>query len=302
MCGIAGIFSKSGAVDEQLGSQLGQMVSQLADRGPDSAGVAFYRDPAPPGANKVSLYSSDPAYSWAPLGEELGSAFGGGHAPEVRATHALMVVEADAESIREWIAAHHPELRIMSIGERIEIFKEKGDPREFVKRFGLDSISASHALAHTRMATESRVSTEHSHPFASGLDVCLVHNGSLSNHNRLRLELQREGIHFDTDNDSEVAARYLTWRVSQGATLTEALERSLDDLDGFFTFAVGTAEGLAVLRDPIACKPAVLAETDDWVAIASEYRALAVLPGAADAELWEPEPGRVYSWERALVA
>ncbi len=302
MCGIAGLFSKTGTIDAQLGARLGQMIDELADRGPDSAGVALYRSPAPAGTSKVSLYSPDPDCSWGSLSAELSEAFGGGYEPEVRASHAVLIVEADADAIRSWVAEHHPELRIMSVGESIEIFKEKGDPRRFVERFGLDSVSASHALAHTRMATESRVSTEHSHPFASGLDVCLVHNGSLSNHNRLRLELEYEGIHFDTDNDSEVAARYLTWRLSQGATLTEALERSLEDLDGFFTFAVGTAEGLAVLRDPIACKPAVLAETDDWVAIGSEYRALAVLPGAADAELWEPEPGRVYSWERALVA
>ena len=146
------------------------------------------------------------------------------------------------------------------------------------------------------MATESRVSTEHSHPFSTGLDLCLVHNGSLSNHNRLRRSLQREGIVFRTDCDSEVAAGYLTWRLREGDGLERALERSMDDLDGFFTFAVGTAEGFAVLRDPMACKPAVMAETDEWVAMASEYRAIAVLPGAADAELWEPEPGRVYSW------
>ena len=302
MCGIAGLFSKSGLIDEQLGSHLGRMICELADRGPDSAGVAFYRDPAPCGTSKVSLYSPDPDYPWSALGDQLSATFGGGFEPEPRASHALVVIEAGAEAIREWLAEQQPQLRIMSIGERIEIFKEKGDPRGFVERFGLDSISASHALAHTRMATESRVSTEHSHPFASGVDLCLVHNGSLSNHNRLRLELQREGIHFDTDNDSEVAARYLSWRVSAGDTVAEALERSLEDLDGFFTFAVGTAEGLSVLRDPIACKPAVLAETDDWVAMASEYRALAVLPGAADAELWEPEPGRVYSWERSRVA
>lgn len=302
MCGIAGLFSKTGRIDEELGARLGQMIGELADRGPDSAGVAFYRSPAPAGTSKVSLYSPDPEYAWGSLGGELSEAFGGDHEPEVRASHAVFLVAADADAIRSWVAAHRPELRIMSVGERIEVFKEKGDPRRFAQRFGLDSISASHALAHTRMATESRVSTEHSHPFASGLDVCLVHNGSLSNHNRVRLELEWEGINFDTDNDSEVAARYLTWRLSQGATLTDALERSLEDLDGFFTFAVGTAAGLAVLRDPIACKPAVLAETDDWVAIGSEYRALAVLPGAADAELWEPEPGRVYSWERALVA
>jgi amidophosphoribosyltransferase len=190
----------------------------------------------------------------------------------------------------------------MSIGERIEIYKEAGDPRDFVERFGLAGLSATHALGHTRMATESRVTTEHSHPFSTGLDLCLVHNGSLSNHNRLRAELRREGIEFQTDNDTEVAAGYLTWRLSQGADLEQALRGCLDDLDGFYTFAVGTADGFAVLRDPIACKPAVMAESDDWVAMASEYRAIAVLPGADDAELWEPEPGRVYSWQHAMVS
>jgi glutamate synthase domain-containing protein 1 len=151
------------------------------------------------------------------------------------------------------------------------------------------------------MATESRVTTQHSHPFSTGLDLCLVHNGSLSNHNRLRMELRREGIEFQTDNDTEVAAGYLTWRLREGASLEQALEGCLEDLDGFFTFLVGTADGFAVLRDPIACKPAVLAETDDWVAMASEYRAIAVLPGAEDAKVWEPEPARVYSWARERV-
>ena len=158
-----------------------------------------------------------------------------------------------------------------------------GLPSDFVARFALDDIQGSHALGHTRMATESRVTTEHSHPFSTGLDLCLVHNGSLSNHNRLRLELRREGIEFQTDNDTEVAAGYLTWKLREGASLEQALEGCLDDLDGFYTFAVGTADGFAVLRDPIACKPAVMAETDDWVAMASEYRAIAVLPGADDA-------------------
>ena len=190
----------------------------------------------------------------------------------------------------------------MSAGRTIEIFKEAGLPTEFVRRFALDEIAGSHALGHTRMATESRVSTEGSHPFSTGLDLCLVHNGSLSNHNRLRRSLQREGIVFATENDSEVAAGYLTWRMRAGATLEQALEGCLDDLDGFYTFAVGTADGFAVLRDPIACKPAVMAETEEWVAMASEYRAIAVLPGAQDAVIWEPEPGRVYSWGTAPVA
>src|SRR5919112_1480014 len=186
----------------------------------------------------------------------------------------------------------------MSAGERIETYKEMGLPTDFVKRFALAELRGSHALGHTRMATESRVTTEHSHPFSPGLDLCLVHNGSLSNHNRLRTELRRKGITFQTDNDTEVAAGYLTWKLREGASLEQALEGCLDDLDGFYTFAVGTAEGFAVLRDPIACKPAVMAETDDWVAMASEYRAIAVLPGAEHAKLWEPAPATVYAWSR----
>jgi glutamate synthase domain-containing protein 1 len=302
VCGIAGLFSKSGSIEENLGAHLGAMLCQLADRGPDSAGVAIYRDPAPAGACKVSLFSPEAAPPWPELSRELAEAFGAEGAAEVRASHALFVVPAEGADVQAWLAERHPELRVMSVGQRIEIYKEAGDPRDFVERFALADISATHALGHTRMATESRVTTEHSHPFSTGLDLCLVHNGSLSNHNRLRAFLARRGIRFQTDNDSEVAAGYLTWRLSEGADLEQALRGCLDDLDGFYTFAVGTADGFAVLRDPIACKPAVLAETSDWVAMASEFRAIAVLPGAEEADLWEPEPGRVYSWERAKVA
>ena len=186
----------------------------------------------------------------------------------------------------------------MGFGERIEIFKERGLPDEVIASFDLAAMGGSHALGHTRMATESAVTTEHSHPFSTGVDLCLVHNGSLSNHNRLRQVLRRDGIRFDTDNDSEVAAGYLSHRMRQGATLAEALESGLDDLDGFYTFAVGTRDGFAILRDAIACKPAVLGETDDWVAMATEYRAIATLPGAAQATIWEPRPATVYSWQR----
>jgi glutamate synthase domain-containing protein 1 len=301
MCGIVGLFSKSSAVEERLGAHLGAMLAQMSDRGPDSAGVALYREPAPSGASKVSLYSPDPEQDWSIVRDGLAAAFGGDHEPEVRASHAVVVVDTDASGAQAWLARHHPELRIMSAGERIEIFKEMGLPADFVARFALGDVQGSHALGHTRMATESRVTTEHSHPFSTGLDLCLVHNGSLSNHNRLRRELRREGIEFQTDNDTEVAAGYLTWRLREGATLQAALESCLTDLDGFYTFAVGTVDGFAVLRDPIACKPAVMAETDDWVAMASEYRAISVLPGADEATVWEPEPARVYSWERERV-
>jgi glutamate synthase domain-containing protein 1 len=278
------------------------MLEQLSDRGPDSAGVAFYRQPAPAGSSKVSLYSAGVDPDWAELGAELEHAFGAPAPHEPRATHATFLIGSEPEDAQTWLAEQHPELTLMSAGRSIEIYKEAGSPLQFVRRFKLHELEGSHALGHTRMATESRVTTAHSHPFSTGLDLCLVHNGSLSNHNLLRRMLTREGIRFRTDCDSEVAAGYLTWRMREGATLEEALTGCLDDLDGFYTFAVGTADGFAVLRDPISCKPAVMAETDEWVAMASEYRAIAVLPGAETADTWEPEPGRVYSWGRALVA
>ena len=301
MCGIVGVFAKSAEIEERLGAHLAAMLEQMGDRGPDSAGVAVYRDPAPSGSSKLTLFSADELYDWDGLAGELRNAFGGSPEPDVRSSHAVFVVDAEAGEADTWVRRAHPDLRVMSAGQSIEIYKETGRPEEFVRRFDLADIQGSHALGHTRMATESRVTTEGSHPFSTGLDVCLVHNGSLSNHNRLRERLRREGIEFQTENDTEVAAGYLAWRLHQGASLQEALEDCLEDLDGFYTFLVGTADGFAVLRDPIACKPAVLAETGDWVAMGSEWRALSVLPGAADARAWEPEPGIVYAWERQKV-
>jgi amidophosphoribosyltransferase len=301
MCGIVGLFAKSPEVEEHLGEHLAAMLVQMSSRGPDSAGVAVYRDPAPAGWSKLTLYSADPHEHWGAVLDGLRDAFGDCDEPSIRASHAVLVVGADAEAAEEWVRESRPDLRVMSAGQVIEIYKETGLPEEFASAFALEDLRGTHALGHTRMATESRVTTEGSHPFSTGLDLCLVHNGSLSNHNRLRESLRREGIAFQTENDTEVAAGYLAWRMRDGATLEEALEGCLADLDGFYTFAVGTAEGFAVLRDPIACKPAVLAETDDWVAMSSEWRAIAVLPGAATARAWEPEPGVVYVWERVLA-
>jgi methylamine---glutamate N-methyltransferase subunit A len=301
MCGIVGLFAKSPEIEERLGIHLAAMLVQMSSRGPDSAGVAVYRDPAPSGSSKLTLYSSDPRETWSALGDDLRAAFGACEEPSVRASHAVLVVGGEADDAEAWVRANRPDLRVMSAGEVIEIYKETGLPEEFARTFALEDIRGTHALGHTRMATESRVTTEGSHPFSTGLDLCLVHNGSLSNHNRLRESLRREGIEFQTENDTEVAAGYVAWRMRDGASLEQALEGCLDDLDGFYTFAVGSADGFAVLRDPIACKPAVLAETDDWVAMSSEWRAIAVLPGAADAEAWEPEPGVVYAWEKAAA-
>ena len=213
-------------------------------------------------------------------------------------SHAVFTLECNQGDFFDWLDGHHPKLGVCGFGERIEVFKDVGLPDAMARRFDLEQRAGTHALGHTRMATENAVTTAHSHPFSTGPDLCLVHNGSLSNHNRVRQSLSRDGVHFMTDNDTEVAAGYLTWRLRQGMALTQALEAALADLDGFYTFAVGTRDGFAILRDPIACKPAVLAETEDWVAMAIEYRAIAALPNATTAEIWEPQPATVYCWQR----
>ena len=298
MCGIVGLFFKRGAATTTLGPLLAGMLAQMRERGPDSTGFALYGDEAPPGAFKATLRAPNGEYDWAALEAGIATIFPVVGPARPYGSHAVFTIGADPEPIFAWLARYHPALGIFGFGERIEVFKDVGLPEAVAQRFDLEQRSGTHGLGHTRMATESAVTTEHSHPFSTGPDLCLVHNGSLSNHNRLRLSLRREGIRFVTDNDTEVAAGYLTWRLHQGMSLTEALEAALADLDGFYTFAVGTRDGFAILRDPIACKPAVLAETEDWVAMATEYRAIATLPGAATAEIWEPRPATVYSWHR----
>jgi methylamine---glutamate N-methyltransferase subunit A len=301
MCGIVGLFFKHGEASPALGPLLAGMLHEMSSRGPDSTGFALYGEEAPAGAIKASLHAAghgNSGYDWAPLAEQLGAAFPLLGPIRPCGSHAVVTLAATRQALHEWLAVHLPELDIFGFGERIEVFKDTGLPVAVTGRFGLAGRSGTHALGHTRMATESAVTTEHSHPFSTGPDLCLVHNGSLSNHNRLRRRLERDGIRFATDNDTEVASGYLTWRLGQGMTLAAALEAALADLDGFYTFAVGTRDGFAILRDPIACKPAVLAETDEWVAMATEYRAIATLPGAAQATVWEPAPATVYSWQR----
>lgn len=295
MCGIVGVFCKNPSLEPQLGDLLSSMLVQMTDRGPDSAGVALYGAPAE-GAVKVTLRGAS-AEQVEVAAEKLKQML----QCEIvlHDTHAVALAsEADAERVEEILADAGIELDVVGIGNRMELYKEVGLPDSIVDRFGLRQISGTHGIGHTRMATESAVTTDGAHPFSTGLDQCLVHNGSLSNHNQLRRVLKREGIRIDTENDTEVAAGYLTWRMGQGLSLGESLTKALDDLDGFYTFVVGTENGFGVLRDPISCKPAVMAETDDYVAFASEYRALTPLPGIEEARLFEPEPARVYFWER----
>ncbi|MCR9239542.1 MAG: glutamine amidotransferase family protein [Alphaproteobacteria bacterium] len=297
MCGIVGLFLKDTKLQPQLGAMLTDMLVTMTDRGPDSAGIAIYGDGRDAGS-KLTVQSHDPAADFADLDVFLKDLTGLSVSVTVKNTHAVVESSAqDLEVIRTALAEHRPSIRVMSAGNIIEIYKEVGLPKDVAQRFDVASMSGSHGIGHTRMATESAITTMGAHPFSTGSDQCLVHNGSLSNHNSLRRSLKREGMSFETENDSEVAAAYLTDRMNKGSNLGEALESSLDDLDGFFTFVVGTKDGFGVVRDPIACKPAVMAETDQYVAFGSEYRALVNLPGIEDARVWEPEPATVYFWE-----
>ncbi|SMD01801.1 glutamine amidotransferase family protein [Rhizobium sp. RU36D] len=302
MCGIVGLFLKDKSLEPQLGSLLSDMLVIMTDRGPDSAGIAIYGG-ADDGKAKITVQSAKPEAEFAGLAEFLSTSIGAIADVTVKNTHAVITLDAaKLDAARQALMTERPGLRIMSSGAAIEIYKETGLPRDVVSRFDVRKMSGTHGIGHTRMATESAVTTLGAHPFSTGADQCLVHNGSLSNHNNLRRELTRLGMKFETENDSEVAAAYLTAEMAGGKNLGAALEGAVKDLDGFFTFVVGTKSGFGVLRDAIACKPAVMAETDQYVAFGSEYRALVGLPGIENARVWEPEPATVYFWDHDLAA
>ena len=297
MCGIVGLFLKDKTMEPQLGAMLSDMLITMTDRGPDSAGIAVYSDTAE-NTSKITVQSDTPDVDFNSLKIDLEKQVKGDVNLRIQSTHAVLELALDqVNSACLALEDLRPNLRIMSIGERLEIYKEVGLPKNVAERFEVKKMSGSHGIGHTRMATESAVTTMGAHPFNTGSDQCLVHNGSLSNHNSLRRKLRRDGVHIRTENDTEVGAAYLTWKMQNGSSLDEALESSLKDLDGFFTFVVGTKDGFGVVRDPIACKPAVMAETEQYVAFGSEYRALVNLPGIDQARVWEPEPATVYFWK-----
>ncbi|MBT3214556.1 MAG: glutamine amidotransferase family protein [Deltaproteobacteria bacterium] len=296
MCGIVGLYLKNVELQAQLGSMFKPMLIEMSSRGPDSAGVAIYRNPVEAGQTKISLAHDDSGFLWETLETNLAASLNCELATSKVANHCILVTDAAETEVISWLQTNYPEVRIVGSGKSIEIFKEVGPPEKVYEQFELEHASGTHMIGHTRMATESAVTTAGSHPFATGADLCLVHNGSLSNHNILRNNLEREGIKFQTENDTEVAGAYMTWKIRSGATLRQALEDGIKEIDGFYTFCIGTQDGFAVVRDPIACKHAVMAETDDWVAMATEFRAIAHLPGSEQARIWEPEPSTIYVW------
>lgn len=300
MCGIAALQLRNPLLHPRMGSLLSSMMCQIVDRGPDSAGLAVYDTPGLVSDNTstLSLLGKDqglPAAGIAAALENLLPASAGTTVKVVGdTTFVSSAVDTGllAKAVRETL----PDSTIIGRGEHVAVMKSVGHPMEIAAEHGLEAMSGSQGLSHTRMATESAVTAGGSHPFSVADDLCLVHNGSFSNHATIRRDLLREGVVFDSDNDTEVGARYIASRLMQGDTLEKALTNLGRVFDGFYTLVVTTADSMAVVRDPIACKPAIIAETGDYVAMASEYRALASLPGIETARIFEPEPGKVYTW------
>ncbi len=299
MCGIAGLQIANPDLRPRLGEFLVPMLGMLAGRGPDSTGVAIYNNDAPPGAVKYSLRAPRDGYDWDGLALELGTTAGDGTGPpdvRRRGRDAVLVTERAPDHVRDLLASIDPQVRMFGHGAAIEVYKDTGPAPDVCARYGVDLMAGYQGVGHTRMATESAVTTEHSHPFAVAPDLALVHNGSFSNYASIRRDLTDAGARFDTDNDSEVAARYLASEMAAGADLTEALRRLMKVFDGFYTLLVASRSSLAVVRDSFACKPMVIAQTADYVAVGSEYVALADLPGIEKAEVFEPAPEEIFTW------
>ncbi|MBO1267277.1 glutamine amidotransferase [Arthrobacter cavernae] len=300
MCGIAALQLRNPQLRPKMGSLLSTMLCEIVDRGPDSAGLAVYDNPElnTLGKSTLSLLGADLEISSADIDALLAELLPEGATSEVRIVGDTTLVSAEVatEDLAGAVARAYPEAVVAGRGERVTVMKSVGHPVEVAERHGLEGMYGSQAVSHTRMATESAVTAGGSHPFSVANDLCLVHNGSFSNHASVRRELKRLGVEFDSENDTEVGARYVAHRLQQGDDLETALVNLGKVLDGFYTLVVTTADSMAVVRDPIACKPAIIAETDDWVAMASEFRALAELPGIENARIFEPEPGRVYTW------
>ncbi|MGF6372153.1 glutamate synthase domain-containing protein 1 [Paraburkholderia sp. RAU6.4a] len=301
MCGIVGLLVKTQALRAQLGQLMVPMLIGMTERGPDSAGLAVFGSAVDESQRKLSLYAgftdAGNDFDWNALIDALNGAIEMNARVEAKGNHAVLTVNGNVDAVKAWLTEHFPKLFLLSTGRSIDLYKDIGSPADVAQRYDFSKLTGSHLVGHTRMATESAVTPDRAHPFTAGEDFCLVHNGSLSNAHGVRRKLEPQGIRFETDNDTEAACRFLEWRLREGDELPVALQKGFEELDGFYTFLMGTSTELALIRDPFACKPAVVAENDDYVAIASEFRSLAHLPDIKNARVFEPAPEEMYVWK-----
>ena len=310
MCGIAGIIHRGKSTN--VGGEMQKMLQSLKHRGPDSTGYALYGS----GKSKDYILRFKVGEN---VGEGSSAVMEDASLYDLRKTQVnIKIEEAGGKILKEeqitpysfrYIIKCDDDLldlakkietvemtEILSLGQSLELIKDLGDASVVADQYSLNNFNGTHGIGHTRMATESAITTQGSHPYSTSEDECLVHNGSLSNHNNVRRSLIKDGQNFNSKNDTEVAAGYISNQISKGKGLEATLKNSLKDLDGFYTFIAGTKDGFALLRDEIACKPAVVAETKDYVAVASEFQAMVHLPNVNSAKIFEPKPGVVYHW------
>jgi amidophosphoribosyltransferase len=299
MCGIVGLHLREPSLYPRLGELLTGMLCQVTERGPDSAGVAVYGDPrwSPAGSVTVSVLAGD--RTAADVRTAVAAVLPAVEVTVVDAGQTLVVsAPTDVDGLVAAVRTALPGGVVVGFGEDLAVLKGVGHPQALAAEFGLAAAQGWQGVAHTRMATESAVTPEGCHPFSVGPDQCLVHNGSFANHATIRRELTAAGMEFDSENDSEVGARFVAAQLAAGYDLEKSLKLLCERFDGFYTLLVANRDSFAVVRDAIACKPAIVAETPQWVAMASEYRALAGLPGVESARIFEPEPEEVYAWQR----
>lgn len=284
MCGIVGIFYKSQAQrNGPVGDVLVRMCQHLYRRGPDSTGFAVYNSPRD-GTLVVRVDLDRP---------DLQSA---AELVNVAAEQIVLVkdwqrigrsvrleVASDVEGkLADWIEERVEGARVFSIGQAMEIVKDVGSAEDVDRAYGVTSLTGTHGIGHTRMATESRVDIAHSHPFWARPfpDIAVVHNGTITNYHQLRRRLEMKGHRFSTQNDSEVIAVFIADRLQRGESLEDALRASISDLDGTFAYLISTDRGIGLARDQFATKPLLYAENDELVVLSSEEVAIRpVFPG-----------------------
>lgn len=305
MCGIVGLHLKTSAREAELGSLIVPMLNCMSSRGSDSAGMAIFSEPVPVGRFRYSV-TLDPVNSVditssaaQQLAQELAAALDQEVVCErTRPNGVVLIAPDDKALVVTQLLQLRPDAVVTGAGRSMEIVKDTGGPAQICRRNDIGNRQGFQAIGHTRMATESAVTPDHSHPFAPTPDLAVVHNGSFSNPATVRRRLREQGIECVTDNDTEVAARLIGRELSHGSGIHAALKEVANEMDGFYTLLVATDTEIAVVRDSFACKPMVVAETDEYVAFASEYIAMTSLPNIESAHVFEPKPEEIHLWQR----
>jgi glutamate synthase domain-containing protein 1 len=309
MCGIAGLIYRNG--QDTIGRDMTRMLQSMKHRGPDSTGYALYRPPAEGYVMHVKLADANTPRDFefadrlhrhrAEVERRLGAA-GVRNAAYQDATEYAFTVTFDFDGELKALADRVEDVNgaeVLSLGHALEIVKDLGDAATVANDYGLEGFAGTHAIGHCRMATESDVDISGAHPYWAYpfSDVAVVHNGQLTNYHQWRRRLERNGHRFQSECDSEIIAVYLAERMNEGASLEDAMRRSLDELDGVFTYLCVTEDALGMAKDELAAKPLVLYESDDLVALASEEIAIRAVIDR-EIETYDPDEGEVMVWHR----